>query len=277
MKSETRSVILSTAISLGLIVSYAIISNTALANSNLQSQGRLEYTNPETGDTIVIDTSDHELIQTTLTTNQAELASLKQQVKDLQAKVILQPTGQTELVPELIDAPVGHILSYMGTKAPENYLVCDGSEYNIADYPQLATQIEENFGKPNHFGGDGITTFKVPNLTNKFLKGTLEAGIDEEAGLPNITGSMYVTGNGSHGSNMSAWGDGAFYSIHRSGYRDAYTDGSNTNASYYVGLNAARSSAVYGKSDTVTPENTSVLFCIKAKPTYYIIYEEQHS
>lgn len=35
------------------------------------------------------------------------------------------------------DTPVGQIISFMGTKAPENYLACDGAEYNIGDYLDL--------------------------------------------------------------------------------------------------------------------------------------------
>lgn len=34
--------------------------------------------------------------------------------------------------------PTGTIISYMGNHAPEGYLICDGSVYNIKDYPQLA-------------------------------------------------------------------------------------------------------------------------------------------
>lgn len=61
-------------------------------------------------------------------------------------------------------APIGTIISYMGTVAPQDYLACDGSTENIADYPQLADFFEAQFGSKNYFGGDGVTTFAVPDL-----------------------------------------------------------------------------------------------------------------
>ena len=63
------------------------------------------------------------------------------------------------------DTPVGHIIPYMGTIAPKHYLSCDGSEYNIADYPYLAQHFIDNYGVANQFGGDGTTTFTVPKYT----------------------------------------------------------------------------------------------------------------
>lgn len=68
-------------------------------------------------------------------------------------------------------APVGTVISYMGTKAPEHYLVCDGAIINIADYAYLAEQIKDEFGAVDYFGGDGTSTFAVPDLRNEFLRG----------------------------------------------------------------------------------------------------------
>ena len=67
--------------------------------------------------------------------------------------------------------PVGTIISLMRKTAPEGYLICDGRELNIADYPALSTMFEEDFGSKNIYGGDGITTFAVPDLRNEFLRG----------------------------------------------------------------------------------------------------------
>ena len=62
-------------------------------------------------------------------------------------------------------APIGTIISYMGVTAPQDYLACDGSVYNISAYPDLADFIESQFGSKNYFGGNGTTTFGVPTLT----------------------------------------------------------------------------------------------------------------
>jgi microcystin-dependent protein len=57
---------------------------------------------------------------------------------------------------------------YTGTIAKtllDNWLLCDGSTYNISSYPLLANAIS------NKYGGDGETTFSVPNLQSHFISG----------------------------------------------------------------------------------------------------------
>ena len=68
--------------------------------------------------------------------------------------------------------PVGTINSMMGNTAPENYLICDGATYNIKDYPALAEYFKNELGSSNYFGGDGTTTFAVPDLRGEFLRGS---------------------------------------------------------------------------------------------------------
>ena len=70
------------------------------------------------------------------------------------------------------DTPVGHIIPYMGNNAPKHYLICDGREYNIIDYPYLVQHFTNEFGSSNYFGGDGTTTFAVPDLRGEFLRGS---------------------------------------------------------------------------------------------------------
>lgn len=60
--------------------------------------------------------------------------------------------------------PIGSIISYLGNEPPKGYLVCDGKEYQIADHSQLAAFFEKEFGSKNHFGGDGTSTFAVPDF-----------------------------------------------------------------------------------------------------------------
>lgn len=67
--------------------------------------------------------------------------------------------------------PIGTIISFMGTSAPKDYLVCDGAGYSISQYPALAAFFQTQFGTKNHFGGDGEATFAVPDLRNLFLRG----------------------------------------------------------------------------------------------------------
>ena len=85
----------------------------------------------------------------------------------------IQEVGRVEVVDHIEytnseygieDTPVGHIMSVTGTTSPVHYLSCDGSIYNIEDYPKLTAYFREQFGSINKFGGDGTTTFAVPDL-----------------------------------------------------------------------------------------------------------------
>lgn len=65
--------------------------------------------------------------------------------------------------------PIGTVISVMGKSVPDGYLPCDGSIYNIEDYPDLANYLEKEFGEKNYFDGDGETTFAVPDMNGRFL------------------------------------------------------------------------------------------------------------
>lgn len=69
------------------------------------------------------------------------------------------------------DAP-GTIKEWAGApgKVPTDYLLCDGRDLSISDYPSLYEAIGVTFG------GDGITTFKLPNAGGLFSVGYSGAG-----------------------------------------------------------------------------------------------------
>ena len=178
----------------------------------------------------------------------------------------VQNTGDAidELRDNIGASLVGSIFSYMGTTARYGYLACDGTEYNIADYPRLADHINAHFGSINYFGGDGTTTFAVPDLRGEFLRGT-------------GTNSHSEQGNGdSVGVHQNATLIPFIYS-YASGARDAWIaipDDSNYINNYdYLGESVNR--IIFGQSGgryinsttntyyTSRPTNTSVLYIIK--------------
>lgn len=76
---------------------------------------------------------------------------------------------------------VGTVISVMGLHAPEGYLALEGSQYSIADYMDLASYFETELGSKNYFGGDGTTTFAVPDARGEFIRGyDPEGGKDSE-------------------------------------------------------------------------------------------------
>ena len=84
-------------------------------------------------------------------------------VTEIGKTVTVDPVAYLSKDGNLEETPVGSIISYMGNNVPKHYLACDGSEYNIADYPELAKHFKDDLGAVNYFGGDGITTFAVPD------------------------------------------------------------------------------------------------------------------
>lgn len=164
-----------------------------------------------------------------------------------------------------VGTPVGEIISYMGTIAPPNYLICDGTVYQIADYPILAQHFADNFGSKNYFGGDGETTFAVPDLRGEFLKGTNAdeiPGIHQDEGLPNITGEIL---------DILSQGTTGVFSKEPGNYKVSASTSSSSSAWFSkITLNAKNKNSIYGNSEHVTPNNTSVIYCIKYKSTYWI-------
>ena len=86
-------------------------------------------------------------------------------VKEVSRTITIDPVAYLSKDGNLEETPVGSIISYLGNNVPKHYLLCDGTVYNITDYPELAKHIKDEFGAYNYFGGDGITTFAVPKLS----------------------------------------------------------------------------------------------------------------
>ena len=78
--------------------------------------------------------------------------------------------------------PIGDVILFDGTTPPAGYLVCDGSEYNISAFPLLAQHYADQYGAANYYGGDGVTTFCVPNHQGEFPR---FAGTNGHAGQGN--------------------------------------------------------------------------------------------
>ncbi|MGB0372589.1 MAG: phage tail protein [Opitutales bacterium] len=75
-----------------------------------------------------------------------------------------------EILQEIAIIEVGSILAYFGRKAPDGYLLCDGSTFRSQDAPMLFAHYLENF--PELIQGEN--TAKLPNLSGRFLKGSFD-------------------------------------------------------------------------------------------------------
>jgi phage-related tail fiber protein len=62
---------------------------------------------------------------------------------------------------------VGAVFFFAKSTPPEHALACDGAAVSRAAYPELFRAIGTTFG-----AGDGSTTFNLPDLRGKFVRGT---------------------------------------------------------------------------------------------------------
>ena len=145
--------------------------------------------------------------------------------------------------------PSGSIMAYGGATSPTGWLLCDGTSYAVATYPDLHTAISDNFG------GDGGTNFNVPDLRGRFTRGTDSgAGNDPDAGsrTTSATGGnsgdnvgslqddeleshLHTTGkslSGGGGSGFAAGGDGEITASTATGGNE--TRPKNVNVNYII-------------------------------------------
>jgi microcystin-dependent protein len=101
-----------------------------------------------------------------------------------------------------MESYVGAIMLFGGPYAPEGWILADGRSLKISDNPVLYSL----YG--TRFGGDGVTTFNVPDLRGRFVFGATNSGTIGGAGgaekqaltsanLPGHTHTAALSGNAS--------------------------------------------------------------------------------
>lgn len=89
--------------------------------------------------------------------------------------------------------PTASIIAYGATTAPTGWLLCDGSAVSRTTYSALFAVIGETAGE-----GDNATTFNVPDLRGRFLRGRDAAqGRD-----PDAAGRTAMATGGNTGDNL---------------------------------------------------------------------------
>ena len=93
------------------------------------------------------------------------------------------------LVKVPLSSPVGAVFFFAKSTPPEHALACDGAAVSRAAYPELFGAIGTTFG-----AGDGSTTFNLPDLRGRFIRGTggnaAALGVKQSDAIRNITGSI---------------------------------------------------------------------------------------
>lgn len=75
-----------------------------------------------------------------------------------------------------------------GTTAQLPWIVCDGSTYNISAYPYLGAILGSTFG------GNGVTTFGVPDLRNRARVSVMSSGARLTSAVSGIDGTVVGSG-----------------------------------------------------------------------------------
>lgn len=161
---------------------------------------------------------------------------------------------------------VGEIRMFYSETAPDGFLICDGSEYNKADYPELVNKLFSLTDTTPYVVDGDDTKFKVPDLRGEFLRGSgtnshENQGSGDAVGVHQDGTEHVVIQPGP----SCAWIGGASAST------EPFTidaDSYPSKTSELVKARAAQGSASGGTYDsrfTSRPTNTSVLFCIAYK------------
>lgn len=153
--------------------------------------------------------------------------------------------------------PVGSVIAFAGNPSthPSGYLLCNGAAVSRTTYAALFDVIGTTYGT-----GNGSSTFNLPDLNGRVIQGTNGDPLYIEAGLPNIAGGAGITG----GNFLQISGAyGSLYALSK-GYAVTGIQGSSANdLPINLGLDASRSSSVYGKSATVQPPALALHYYIK--------------
>ena len=157
---------------------------------------------------------------------------------------------------------IGSITAYAGQTAPEGYMICDGSTLNKADYPELFDVIG------TVYGGDGVTTFKLPDLRTRVIAGFMDD--DEYFGVLGKTGgekthalatnempshnhtftgnvhSHNMSSNNSTANNSTSSGGSHSHSYSTYSYSNYNPDGHNDTGDHYLRYTETRSTSTDG-------------------------------
>ena len=162
-----------------------------------------------------------------------------------------------ELIKQYANPP-GTVISYIGSTLPDGYLACDGTKYNVSDYPVLYSKLKDL----DHTGwkdANWTTEFTVPDLRGEFLRGTGTNGHTNQGSGENIIGKHQ---DGTTSNYFRALSDGLYGFDNQAALSDV--DFATSNSSTWIKANKADSgTGNYVTSYTSRPTNTSVLYCIK--------------
>lgn len=120
----------------------------------------------------------------------------------------------TDRINELVNAianainsrtqPAGTIALFGGATPPDGWLLCHGQVLPIAEYPTLSNVLG------TQYGGDGVTTFSLPDLRDRVPVGaSASKAIGSNGGAAAVSIGINNMPSHSHGLSVSTGGGGS--------------------------------------------------------------------
>ena len=177
----------------------------------------------------------------------------------------------------------GVVQLFAGSSAPSGWLICNGQAISRTTYAALFAVIGTTYG-----AGDGSTTFNVPNLVNKTVRGSNSLGKTggadtvtlSTANIPAHThgvGTLATTETGAHthsisnalyniardngsttGGNNGAWSPNVTSGVYRYGSLTAASGGAHTHT-----ISGTSGSTGSGSAVTITNPYVMLHYIIK--------------
>jgi microcystin-dependent protein len=101
----------------------------------------------------------------------------------------LRKINKQTFLSNVATVPTGAIFPFAGTVVPTGYILCDGAEQLIANYPELFTVIGYTYKALGLL--EGISTFAVPDLRGRFPLG--KDSMNNGTSVPSIIDGSLIT------------------------------------------------------------------------------------
>lgn len=173
--------------------------------------------------------------------------------------------------------PLGTIIPYFGETAPTHFLICDGTAYNKADYPELSQHLLSLTDHSAYEVSGDNTKFKVPDLRGEFLRGKGTNGHSGQGSGSNVgvhqdateipTNLIYKESSTSF--RLYNYVNNAATTASIIGYNNLDSTKNAENVDQFY-RSVTKDSAIQNSATYYTsrPTNTSVMFCIAYKNAY---------
>ena len=191
--------------------------------------------------------------------------TLQAPATNLNRNLVLPDVDGTLSTMEQVKLPIGSFMWFTGTVAPEAFIVADGQLRSRAAFPDLwafaqtsgnISVDDASWDEGKYSPGDGATTFRVPKVDDRFIRGksgTRHVGLVEEDAL--------------QGHIHKLWGSGTAASGERYIGGMLGSNDTPTGAMSHFGADGIISDGTNGTprtADETRPKALTMLPCIKA-------------